>query len=81
MFKFWLDLSMLGLEAQQVVWLRSMKIAMGGADGEREARLMISEKIEAAGQAGLSLASGGTVTSVLKNYRRKVRANSKRLTR
>jgi hypothetical protein len=81
MFKFWNDMFMLGIEAQQVVWLRAMKIAAGGKAGEREQRLMVSEKLAAAGEAGLDLATGKSVGSVVKGYRRKVKANRRRLSR
>ena len=81
MLKIWNDMFMLGLEAQQVAFLRAMKLAAGGKAGEREARLMISEKMVAAGEAGLRFATGKSVASVVKGYRRKVRANQRRLSR
>lgn len=81
MFKLWYDLSMLGVEAQQVIWLRSMKIAMGGTAGEREARRMVAEKVAAAGEAGFHLAAGRPMNVVVKGYRKKVRANRRRLSR
>jgi hypothetical protein len=81
MFKLWLNLSMLGFEAQQVIWLRSMKIAMGGKAGEREARRMVTEKITAAGDAGIMLSGGASANSVVGSYRKKVQANKRRLSR
>lgn len=81
MFKLWFDLSMLGIESQHVIWLRSMKIAMGGKAGEREARRMVTEKTTAAGEAGLALATGKSINSVVSGYRKKVRANRRRLSR
>ena len=81
MFKIWNDMFMLGIEAQQVAFLRAKKIAAGGKSGEREARFMISEKMAAAAEAGFSLATGKSVGSVVKGYRRKVRANQRRLSR
>ena len=81
MLKIWNDMFMLGIEAQQVIWLRAMKIAAGGKAGDREARQMISEKLTAAAEAGLSLAAGKGVDSVISGYRRQVRANRRRLTR
>ena len=81
MFKIWNDMFMLGVEAQQVIWLRAMKIAAGGKAGECEARRMVSEKMTAAGEAGLSVTAGKSVDSVVKGYRRKVRANRQRLSR
>jgi len=81
MLKIWNDMFMLGIEAQQVVWLRAIKIAAGGKAGEREARRMVTEKATAAGEAALSLAAGKSMESVVKGYRRKVRANRRRLSR
>jgi hypothetical protein len=81
MLKIWNDMFMLGIEAQQVIWLRSVQIAGGGKAGKREARLMVSEKLAAAGEAALSLAAGKSVDIVVDGYRRKVRANRRRLSR
>jgi len=78
----------LGLEASSVVALRLLKIAAGGVAAEVEARRMVNEKIE----AGLALqalaltgALGQTPDSAAKkmvaHYRRKVRANRRRLAR
>lgn len=84
--KLSLDAWALSWEAAGVVGLRMMKLAEGGAAGEAESRLMVSEKIE----AGLSLqllaltgglgANASTATDrTLRHYRRKVRANRRRL--
>lgn len=81
MHRFWFDMAMLGFEAQQVFWLRTMKLAKGGKRGEREARRMMTEKITAAAEAGQSLALGASPRSVVSGYRRKVRANARRLSR
>jgi hypothetical protein len=81
MLKIWNNMFMLGIEAQQVIWLRAMRIVAGGKIGKREARRMVSEKATAAGEAGLSLAAGKSVDSVIKAYRRKVRSNRRRLSR
>ncbi|MCR5877733.1 hypothetical protein [Phenylobacterium sp. J367] len=83
-----MDAWMLGFEASTVVALRSAKIAAGGAAGEAEARRMVSEKVEAA-QAWQLLAATGALgftaplaaDRTLKHYRRKVRANRRRLSR
>jgi hypothetical protein len=72
---------MLAGEAQQVIWLRTMKLALGGAKAEREAKLMVSEKINSAQVEALKLMMGGSLDSTTKNVRRKVRANRKRLSR
>ncbi len=81
MHGLWFNMAMLGIEAQQVIWLRTMKLAMGGKSGEREARRMVSEKIVAAGQASAGIALGASPHKVVKGYRKKVRANARRLSR
>ena len=81
MFKFWNDMFMLGIECQQVIWLRSMKLATGGAAGEREARRMVTEKVTAAAEAGIGMAMGKSPSTVVGGYRKKVRANRRRLSR
>ena len=76
----------LSMEATTVIGLRTLKIAAGGAAGEAESQLMVTEKI-AAGLALQSMAiSGGrgftphgAASKTLTHYRRKVRANRRRL--
>ena len=77
----WNNLGMMMLEAQQVIWLRTLAIAGGGAKADKEARLMVSEKVAAATETGMSVMQGATADSVVRTYRRKVRANLHRLTR
>ncbi|MGB8315526.1 MAG: hypothetical protein WCE69_13685 [Aestuariivirga sp.] len=72
---------MLTVESQQVIWLRSMKLAAGGTKAEKEARLMVSEKMLMASLEGGRLLMGATSANVVKRYRSKVRANVKRLSR
>lgn len=79
--RFWLDYTMLMVEAQQVIWLRWLKMAAGGTAADREARLMVSEKMAAAGDAGMHMMLGASPDSVLRGYRSKVRANRRRLSR
>jgi hypothetical protein len=70
---------MLALEAQQVVGLRMAKLLMGGAAATKEATSMVTEKVAAAAVMGAKLAMGGSGRSVIRHYRRKVRANRRRL--
>ncbi|HEX4712243.1 hypothetical protein [Phenylobacterium sp.] len=86
----WLNLGMdslwLGAEAQGVIALRMMKFAAGGPAAAAEAELMVAEKLRAAAETQTQL-----LTSVLTGkghlaparavagYRRKVRANRRRL--
>ena len=78
----------LGLEAQAVIGLRTLKIAAGGAAGEAEARRMVAEKIDAgvalqtlAVTGGLGFTPHGAAAKTLTHYRRKVRANRRRLSK
>jgi hypothetical protein len=85
-FRIGFDAWLLGVEASAVIGLRACKIAAGGVAAEAEARLMISEKIEAGwalqGKAlsgALGLSAHGATARTLVHYRRKVRANQRRL--
>jgi hypothetical protein len=76
----------LGVEASAVIGLRALKIAAGGAPGEAETRLMFTEKIEAglalqvkALNGALGLTAHRATATTLAHYRRKVRANHRRL--
>jgi hypothetical protein len=75
-------------EANIVIASRLMRLASGGGLAQREAQRMILEKItanaEAQMAAALKMMKGGGVISASKSasavYRRKVRANKRRLT-
>ena len=54
---------------------------LGGAVASREANRMVAEKVTAFGEAAAKVATGGTTRSVVKGYRKKVRANRRRLTK
>lgn len=80
------DTWMLGAEAALVIGLRSATLALGGANAHREARRMVIEKAEAGAMLGMALATGRLGSSAetvsrrtLAHYRRRVRANRKRL--
>ena len=79
--KLALDTSMLALESQQVIGLRLLKLTLGGAAASRETNRMVAEKVTAFGEAAAKVATGGTTRSVVKGYRKKVRANRRRLTK
>lgn len=81
MMKMFFELSMLTFEAQQAMWLRALKLSSGGAAGDREARLMVTEKMAAAQRATIGLLLGAAPVAVVRGYRRKVRANVRRLSR
>ena len=75
------DSGMLAVEAQHVVALRIAKLLSGGAGATKEAASMVTEKVLAAGVTGVKLATGASARSVIRHYRRKVRANRRRLAR
>lgn len=76
----------LGAEASSVIALRILKIGSGGTAALAEAQQMVSEKIESglalqamALSGGLGLTAHGAARKTLSHYRRKVRANRRRL--
>ena len=76
----------LAVEAQQVIALRLMKLAMGGPAAKREAHRMVAEKVDAASKAAAITAAAvargapdGGADAVVRMLRRRVRANRKRL--
>ena len=73
--------AMLALESCNVVGLRFAKLMSGGRDAHDEARLMVSEKINAMLEASASVVAGGTVSSIVDRYREHVAANARRLSR
>ncbi|MCJ2023442.1 hypothetical protein [Methylobacterium sp. J-067] len=73
------ELAMLGVEAQMVIGQRMTLFMFGGPKARKEARLMVTEKVKAAGEAALTIAMGGTPRKVVRGYRRKVQANRRRL--
>jgi len=82
------DAWMLNAEAATVISLRTLKIARGGAAGQAEARRMVTEKLESARALQIMALTGAlgftapdVVDKTLKHYRRKVRANRRRLAR
>jgi hypothetical protein len=83
-----IDAFTLGLEAQQVIALRLAKFATGGDPHGHEARRMVTEKAAAVvdAQIGLmqAMATGQlehAPSRALAVYRRKVRANRRRLSK
>ena len=83
-----LDAARLGVEAQGVIALRLMRLAAGGPTAQVEAQRMVGEKTAAFFEAQLAFATalaqgkGHTCHSkALGCYRRRVRANRRRLAR
>jgi hypothetical protein len=75
----WYASTMLACESFEVIRLRLEKLLIGGDDARHEARLMVSEKVDAMFEAGASLMAGATPASIIDRYREHVAANSKRL--
>ncbi len=84
-----LQAARLGWEAQGVIALRMMRLATPGAAGGTEARRMVTEKVAALAETQAAAAAvaikGGKNRRVAKKvlgiYRKRVRANRRRLTR
>lgn len=85
-FRASFDLFSLGLEAATVMSLRTSKIVLGGAAANTESQRMVQEKIDSAldlqtmfmtGQMGIN--GPAAIAKTLAHYRRKVRANRRRL--
>jgi hypothetical protein len=82
------DTWLLGFEAASVIGLRTLKMAAGGTGAAREADLMVREKLESVAQLHVRAAMGtlgstpaAATRSTLAHYRKKVRANRRRLAR
>jgi len=81
--------ALLGMEAQSVVALRLLRCAAGGPSAQYETGRMIVEKVQALGEAQTAAAiavMGGrnsrhVANSVLGVYKKRVRANRRRLAR
>ncbi len=79
----------LAMEAQEVIGLRMLRIAAGGKAADHEMERMVSEKMQAAAQIGAAAAISAVTgksahaiaSSAVSGYRKKVRANHRRLSR
>jgi len=72
---------MLALESQQVILLRMARLSGGGAAAGAEMQLMAGEKLLAAAEETGRLFLGASNDSVIKRYRKRVRANVRRLSK
>ena len=75
----WLAGVMLAFESCEVIRIRLTMFATGVNGAEREAHLMVSEKVDAMFEAGASLMAGATPAAIICRYREHVAANAKRL--
>ncbi len=88
MNKLFSDTLKMGFVANQVIGLRLMKLATGGARGRRESKLMVDEKIKAAAdasiEAAMSVAAGHphrAADRALAVYAKRVNRNLRRLSK
>jgi hypothetical protein len=78
-----------GFDAQNVIFLRMMRLSAGGPRGQSEARRMVFEKIAASVEAQAAAVSGViagrdeavVVGEVIRGLQKRVRANKRRLSR
>jgi hypothetical protein len=74
-----ISLTLLALESSSVIALRAMKLTVGDGAAMEEARLMVSEKVDAAFEATANLMAGATGDQIISRYRQHVALNAKRL--
>ena len=77
----WVSIALLAIESNQVIALRCAKIARGGAAAGPEMTRMITEKMLEGAAAAQTLMSGGSHEKVIASYRKRVKANARRLNR
>jgi len=75
----WLASAMLAFESCEVIRLRLTMFASADGEAEREAQLMVSEKVDAMFEAGASMMAGASPAAIIGRYREHVAANTKRL--
>ncbi|WP_211371487.1 hypothetical protein [Altericroceibacterium indicum] len=85
----WLQLGASGMQlwsdACSVIALRTIRMAQGGKTAEREAQLMVDEKIDANMSLAMKLAMAGpsspeaTMRRAVQHYSKPVKANRRRL--
>lgn len=89
LLSLWLQSMLLGVEAQQVMALRMMRLFAGGAAAEAEMWRMCSEKpaaaalaiVEASTAAATGRQGAAIARGTIRGYRKRVRANHRRLAR
>jgi hypothetical protein len=75
----WFASTMLAFESFEVIRLRLATFAGNDAAADREACLMVSEKVDAMFEAGASLMAGATAATIIGRYREHVAENTRRL--
>src|SRR5258706_14782489 len=74
----WLAGAMLAFESCEVIRLRLAKLAIGGDGSDREACLVVGEKINAMFEAGARGMAGAAAATVIRRHSGEVAANAKR---
>jgi hypothetical protein len=75
----WFTVVLLALESSEVIGLRVAKLGRGGVEAEREAHLLVNEKIVAVFDVSMRLVCGATTSHVIDGFRKQVAANTLRL--
>jgi hypothetical protein len=84
-FTYWrfqnvlIPLTLLAIESSGVITMRAVKLMAGDVAAIQEARLMLSEKVDAAFEATASLIAGASGDQIINRYRQHVAVNAKRL--
>jgi hypothetical protein len=79
MTPLWRETAMLAWETYEVMCLRALRMMSGEALAEREGYRMVTEKVLAASQEASQPSAGEQPDKVVRNIRRIVRANKRRL--
>ncbi len=77
----WFSIAMLAIESNQVMALRCAKLARGGPAAAPEFTRMVTEKVLESVAASQTLMTGGSHEKVIAGYRKRVKANARRLGR
>ena len=77
----WFSMALLAIESNQVIALRCAKLAREGHGAGPELTRMITEKMLEGAVAAQTLMTGGSHEKVVASYRKRVKANARRLNR
>ena len=77
----WFAMTLLAIESNHVIALRCATLARGGAAAGPEITRMVTEKMLEGAAAAQTLMTGGSQEKVVAAYRKRVRANARRLSR
>ena len=77
----WFSMALLAIESNHVIALRCAKLAQGGVGAAPELTRMVTEKMLEGAAAAQTLMTGGSHDKVIAAYRKRVKANARRLSR